>query len=154
VDHLNRNAGFLGKVVAVVLFGSMLRPDVERVSDVDLAVEIAPKEANPERARVTNKRRSRQLESLGHRFRGFLDRDLLWRISRLSASSCRGRHTGFCTPAESGTRTRRHAPRSPAAVAIAGSRLTTACSEFSGRQWTETTFLEVVSGWPSAPWPG
>jgi hypothetical protein len=78
VDHVNRSAGFLGKVVAVVLFGSMLKPEVEHVSDVDLAVEIVPKEANPERARARNERHVLELESLGHRLRGFLARQLFW----------------------------------------------------------------------------
>ena len=78
MDHVNGSAGFLGKVVAVVLFGSLLKPEADRVSDVDLAVEIVPKEANPERARTTNERHVLQLESLGHLFRGFLDRQLFW----------------------------------------------------------------------------
>jgi hypothetical protein len=46
----------------------MLKPEVDRVSDVDLAVEIVPKEANPERARAINERRVLALESLGRRF--------------------------------------------------------------------------------------
>jgi hypothetical protein len=45
---------------------------------VDLAVEIVPKEANPERARATNERHVLEPESLGHRFRGFLARQLFW----------------------------------------------------------------------------
>ena len=65
VDHVNRNKGFLGKVVTVVLFGSMLQPEVDRPSDVDLAVEIAPKEVDPEKARVINDRHAQMLESLG-----------------------------------------------------------------------------------------
>ena len=51
VDYVNRRPFFLARVVEVVLFGSMLKPEVDRVSDVDLAVEIVPKESNPERAR-------------------------------------------------------------------------------------------------------
>ena len=66
MDHVNGSVGFLGKVVAVVLFGSMLKPEMDRVSDVDVAVEIVPKEANPERARSTNERHVLELESLGH----------------------------------------------------------------------------------------
>ena len=38
VDYLNRRPFFLARVVEVVLFGSMLKPEVDRVSDVDLAV--------------------------------------------------------------------------------------------------------------------
>jgi hypothetical protein len=39
VDHVNRNRRYLGKVVSVVLFGSMLKPEVEHLSDVDMAVD-------------------------------------------------------------------------------------------------------------------
>ena len=67
-----------GSMAEVVLFGSMLKPEVDRVSDVDLAVEIVPKESNPERARAINERRVLELELLGRRFRGFLDRELFW----------------------------------------------------------------------------
>jgi predicted nucleotidyltransferase len=78
VDHVNRSGGFLGKVVTVVLFGSMLQPEVDRPSDVDLAVDIAPKEADAEKARAKNEGHVRMLESLGHRFRGFLERQCFW----------------------------------------------------------------------------
>src|SRR5215831_11280374 len=78
VDHINRTGGFLGKVVTVVLFGSMLQPEVERPSDVDVAVEIAPKEADAEKARAKNERQVQMLESLGRRFRGFLERQCFW----------------------------------------------------------------------------
>ena len=78
VDYVNRRPFFLARVVEVVLFGSMLKPEVDRVSDVDLAVEIVPKESNPERARAINERRVLELELLGRSFRGFLDRELFW----------------------------------------------------------------------------
>jgi predicted nucleotidyltransferase len=75
VGLVNRRPVFLAKVV---LFGGKVKPEVDRVSDVDLAVEILPKESNPERARAINERRVLELELLGHRFRGFLDRELFW----------------------------------------------------------------------------
>jgi predicted nucleotidyltransferase len=78
VDYVNRKSLFLARVVEVVLFGSMLKPEVERVSDVDLAVEIVSKESNPERARAINERRVQELESVGRSFRSFLDRELFW----------------------------------------------------------------------------
>ena len=74
VDRVNQNRHYLGKVVAVVLFGSMLQPEVDRPSDVDIAVEIVPKEADPGRARAKNERRAQELEAKGHRFRGYFDR--------------------------------------------------------------------------------
>ena len=78
VDEVNRSRSYLGKVDAVVLFGSMLKPEVDRLSDVDVAVEIVPKEADPDRARAKNERRARDFERLGRRFRGFLDREFCW----------------------------------------------------------------------------
>jgi predicted nucleotidyltransferase len=62
----------------VVLFGSVLRPEVDHLSDVDVAVEVRPKEPEPELARAKNERRARDLERGGHRFRGVLDWHLCW----------------------------------------------------------------------------
>jgi predicted nucleotidyltransferase len=36
---VNRRAYYLAKVTKVVVFGSFLRPDIERLGDVDVAVE-------------------------------------------------------------------------------------------------------------------
>src|SRR5579864_2190677 len=38
VEQVNNDPYSLGKVTRVVLFGSMLKPEVERLSDVDLAL--------------------------------------------------------------------------------------------------------------------
>ena len=54
VERVNNDPYFLGKVTRVVLFGSMLKPETERLSDIDLAVELASKEADFDRARVKN----------------------------------------------------------------------------------------------------
>jgi predicted nucleotidyltransferase len=78
VGRVNRDRRYLGKVSAVVLFGSMLKPEVDRPSDVDIAVEIAQKEADPEKAREKNERLARKRETKGHHFRGLLDRQLCW----------------------------------------------------------------------------
>ena len=78
VERVNQDPNFLGMVVAVVLFGSMVKPEVDRPSDVDIAVEIVPKEADPERARAKNERRAQELEAKGHRFRGLMDRYVCW----------------------------------------------------------------------------
>ena len=43
VTEVNHNPYFLAKATRVILFGSMLKPQVERLSDVDLAVELTPK---------------------------------------------------------------------------------------------------------------
>ena len=57
----------------VVLFGSMLNPEVRRLSDVDVAVELTPKEADYDRARALNRRRVEELPKQGRQFRNFLE---------------------------------------------------------------------------------
>jgi len=74
VTRVNQDAYFLSKVTRVVLFGSMLRPEVERLSDVDLAVELTPKEADCDRALAQNEQRAEEMENAGHHFRHFLER--------------------------------------------------------------------------------
>jgi predicted nucleotidyltransferase len=78
VEQVNNDPYFLGKVTRVVLFGSMLKPEVERLSDVDLAVEVASKEADFDRARVKNYERVEELATHGHRFRNFIEQEGCW----------------------------------------------------------------------------
>jgi predicted nucleotidyltransferase len=78
VGQVNRDPYFLGKVIRVVLFGSMLKPEVMRLSDVDLAVELATKEADFDRAREQNYRRAEELAEKGKQFRNVLDWELCW----------------------------------------------------------------------------
>jgi hypothetical protein len=61
-----------------VLFGSTLDPDVQRLSDVDVAVELTPKEADYDRARALNRRRVEDLGTEGRQFRNFLEMELWW----------------------------------------------------------------------------
>jgi predicted nucleotidyltransferase len=78
VEQVNNDPYFLGKVTKVVLFGSMLKPEVERLSDVDLAVELTSKEEDFDRARARNYERVAELALQGHRFRNFLDQEGCW----------------------------------------------------------------------------
>jgi predicted nucleotidyltransferase len=78
VEQVNRDPYFLGKVVRVVLFGSMLKPEVERLSDVDVAVELAAKEADGDPAREQNYRRAEQLAEKGKQFRNVIECELCW----------------------------------------------------------------------------
>lgn len=78
VEQVNRDPYFLGKVVRVVLFGSMLKPEVVRLSDVDVAVELATKETDFDQAREQNYARAEELEDQGQRFQNFLDREICW----------------------------------------------------------------------------
>jgi predicted nucleotidyltransferase len=54
VEQVNNDPYFLGRVTKVVLVGRMLKPEVERLSDVDLAVELASKKKDFDSARVRN----------------------------------------------------------------------------------------------------
>jgi len=78
VERVNNDPYFLEKVTRVVLFGSMLKPEVERLSDVGLAVELASKEADFDHARVKNYERVDKLAAQGHRFRNFLEMEGCW----------------------------------------------------------------------------
>jgi predicted nucleotidyltransferase len=78
VEQVNNDPYFLGKVTRVVLFGSMLKPEVERLSDVAVAVEVASKDADFDRARVKNYERVEKLATQGHRFRNFLEQEGCW----------------------------------------------------------------------------
>jgi len=75
VTRVNEDPYFLSKVTRVILFGSMLKPDVGRLSDVDLAVELTSKEVDFERARAQNEQRAEELAYRGRRFRHFLERE-------------------------------------------------------------------------------
>jgi predicted nucleotidyltransferase len=69
VDRVNSDAYFLGRVTRVVLFGSMLNPDTDRPSDIDLTVEIVPKIPDWDTHVLKNNDRAQELIMLGHRFR-------------------------------------------------------------------------------------
>jgi len=78
VTRVNEHPYFLAKVTRLVLFGSMLKPEVDRLSDVDLAVELARKETDFERARLQNRQRAEELFDNGRRFRTFLESEGCW----------------------------------------------------------------------------
>ena len=78
VEQVNTDPYFLAKVTRVVLFGSMLKPETDRLSDVDLAVELASKEADRNRARVKNYERVEKLARQGQHFRNFVEQEGCW----------------------------------------------------------------------------
>jgi len=78
VTRVNEHPYFLAKVTRLVLFGSMLKPEVDRLSDVDLAVELARKESDFKLARLQNEQRAEELSGIGRRFRNFLEREGCW----------------------------------------------------------------------------
>jgi predicted nucleotidyltransferase len=78
VARVNQDARFLGSVNRVVLFGSLLRKDVDRLSDVDVAVEVVPNIVDREQHATENRRRVEALARAGHIFRDIFDVHLHW----------------------------------------------------------------------------
>lgn len=78
VRRVEQDPYFLAKVTRIVLFGSMLNPEVQRLSDVDVAVELAQKEADYEHARALNRPRVEELARRGRQFRNFLEVEHWW----------------------------------------------------------------------------
>ena len=64
VARVNSDPYFLGQVTRVALFGSMLNPDTDRPSDIDLAVEIVPKIADWDSHIEKNNERVQELMTL------------------------------------------------------------------------------------------
>ena len=78
VIRVNCDPYFLARVTRLVLYGSMLRPEVEWLSDVDIAVQLEAKEKDFDRLRAQTLDRVDDLAARGHRFRDFLEREGWW----------------------------------------------------------------------------
>ena len=80
VARVNSDSYFLGQVSRVALFGSMLNPDIARPSDIDLAVEIVPKIADPDTHIQRNNERVQQLLTLDYPFRHSIEYAACWHL--------------------------------------------------------------------------
>ena len=56
----------------------MLRPEVKRLSDVDLAVQLVAKETDIDRRQEANAERVEQLAIAGRRFGSFVEEQFCW----------------------------------------------------------------------------
>jgi len=80
VARVNSDPYFLGQVTRVALFASMLNPDTDRPSDIDLAVEIVPKTADWDSHIEKNNERVQELMTLGHHFRHSIEYATCWHL--------------------------------------------------------------------------
>jgi predicted nucleotidyltransferase len=80
VNQVNRDACFLAKVTKVVVLGSYLRAEVNRLSDLDIAVELQPKEVDWDRLRELTQQRVEQLRMAGRRFSNWLEIEYWWHL--------------------------------------------------------------------------
>ena len=120
VSEVNREECFLAKVTRVVLLGSYLRAEVGRLSDLDVAVELQPKEANWDRLGELTRKRVEQTQAAGRRF-NWIEVEYWWHLEafqflKSKESAARGhgerncaragilRHTGGAQVAEVGRR--------------------------------------------------
>jgi hypothetical protein len=58
----------------------MLNPETERPSDIDLAIEVAPKETDPGRFQQQNHARVKLLATMGHSFRNEFEMLFCWQF--------------------------------------------------------------------------
>ena len=80
VNQVNKDECFLAKVTKVVVLGSYLRDDVDRLSDLDIAVELQPKEADWDRLRELTQKRVEQLCTAGRRFSNWIELEYWWHL--------------------------------------------------------------------------
>jgi predicted nucleotidyltransferase len=78
VAQVNDDPYFLARVTRVALFGSMLRPEVKRLSDVDLAVQLVAKETDFDRLREANAAQVEHLPMMGRRSSSFVEEQFCW----------------------------------------------------------------------------
>ncbi|MGD0499472.1 MAG: nucleotidyltransferase domain-containing protein [Bryobacteraceae bacterium] len=96
VDQVNSDPYYLARVSQAVLFGSYLRPELDRLGDIDIAVELRPKESDYEQVREANERRLADLEARGQRVAGgFLARETWWWREVLRFLKARSRAISF-----------------------------------------------------------
>jgi len=90
VNQVNTEERFLAKVTKLVVLGSYLRADVDRLSDLDIAVELQPKEANWDRLRELTLNRVEQLEIAGRRF-NWIEIEYWWHLEAFRFLKSRSR---------------------------------------------------------------
>ncbi len=72
IKQVEVDANFLFKVKRAFVFGSFLS-DKERIGDIDIAVELAPKEGNRKKFSETYRRKVDKAEVSGRTFKNFVD---------------------------------------------------------------------------------
>lgn len=80
VADVNRRSYFLAKVTKVVVFGSYLRPEVDHLGDVDIAVVLRPRQKDRERLRKATIGRLNELEDQGQIITDVLERAAWWHV--------------------------------------------------------------------------
>jgi predicted nucleotidyltransferase len=90
VNQVNTEERFLANVTKLVVLGSYLRADVDRLSDLDIAVELQPKEANWDRLRELTLNRVEQLEIAGRRF-NWIEIEYWWHLEAFRFLKSRSR---------------------------------------------------------------
>jgi len=76
VKEVNKNEYYLYKIKKVVLFGSYLS-EAEKLGDIDLAIEIVPKETEPNKFQKLAHARSREAKHNGRHFSNYVE-EVYW----------------------------------------------------------------------------
>jgi predicted nucleotidyltransferase len=83
VKQVNLEREYLYSVEKVVLFGPYVE-GAAKIKDVDVAVELSPKERNAEKLAAASKKQAEEAEATGKRFKSFADRRA-WSRNRVIA---------------------------------------------------------------------
>jgi hypothetical protein len=83
VKQVNLERDYLYSVEKVVLFGPYFE-GATKIKDVDVAVELSPKERNAEKLAAASKKQADEAEAGGKRFKSFADKRA-WSRNRLIA---------------------------------------------------------------------
>lgn len=76
VKQVNENEYYLFRIKKVVVFGSFLESE-EQLGDIDIAVEIVPKEEDKEKHFKLTRERAREASNQGRRFGNYVE-ELFW----------------------------------------------------------------------------
>ncbi len=98
--EIERDHRFVYVVKRLAVFGSYLEPARDRLGDVDLLLEVEPRDADPERRRLAFEEHMRGAVARGKRFGSFLD-ELAWPETEVK-QYLRGRskHVLFHSPSD------------------------------------------------------
>jgi predicted nucleotidyltransferase len=91
VNQVNTMECFLARVTKVVVLKSYLRADVDRLSDLDIGVELQPKETNWDRLRELTLHRVEQLQMAGRRFGNWIEVECWWHLEAFRFLKSRSR---------------------------------------------------------------
>ena len=101
VRTVNESDSYLYRVERVILFGSMLNKEKDRVNDIDLVLELVPKERDLEKAHQLNMAYANEQVAKGRHYRNYADMLFFAKNDALKFLRKRSRLLNFHNPDDS-----------------------------------------------------